>query len=57
MQKSDVDKIVARLLEEGWQGKSHKDFADKLGEEYSYGQIERIRARYKYVAGRHDKEE
>ncbi len=57
MQKSDVDKIVARLLEEGWQGKSHKDFADKLGEEYSYGQIERIRARYKYVAGRRSEEE
>ncbi|MCI9079977.1 MAG: hypothetical protein HFH68_13845 [Lachnospiraceae bacterium] len=54
MQKGDVDKIVALLLEEGWQGKSHKDFAEKLGDVYSYGQIERIRARYKYISGKHN---
>ncbi len=52
MQKSDVDKLVAMLLEEGWQGKSHKDFAERLGNGYSYGQIERIRARYRYIAGK-----
>ena len=49
MQKSDVDKLVAMLLEEGWKGKTHKDFAEKLGDGYSHGQIERIRARYKYI--------
>ncbi|MDE6615598.1 MAG: hypothetical protein K2K35_03455 [Lachnospiraceae bacterium] len=57
MQKSDVDKLVAMLLEEGWQGKSHKDFAEKLGDRYSYGQIERIRTRYKYIAGKFNEEE
>lgn len=55
MQKSDVDKIVAMLFEEGWQGESHKDFAEKLGEGYSYSQVERIRIRYRYMAGRRNK--
>ena len=56
MQKSDIDKIVARLFEEGWQGKSHKDFAVKLGEEFSYGQVERIRVRYRYLAEKRNDE-
>lgn len=55
MYKSDVDKIVAGLLEEGWKGNTHKDFAEKLGYAYSYDQIERIRVRYLYISGKINK--
>ncbi|MCX4326138.1 MAG: hypothetical protein OSJ45_02450 [Lachnospiraceae bacterium] len=55
MYKKDVDKIVAALVAEGWKGKTHKDFAEKLGYKYSYGQIERIRVRYLYITGKLDK--
>ena len=51
MQKKDVDSIVEGLLKEGFTGETYKDFEEKLGEEYKYGQIERIRARYKYITG------
>ena len=55
MYKSDVDKIVNELLAEGWNGKTHKDFAEKLGYAYSYGQIERVRVRYLYISGKINK--
>lgn len=49
MHKKDIDSIVKILLEEGWRGETYKDFEEKFGGKYSHGQIERIRARYKYV--------
>ncbi len=49
MRKYDVDKLVTSLIQSGWQGKTHKDFKEKLGGEYSYDQIERLRLRYKYI--------
>lgn len=61
MHKNDVDRIVSVLIKEGWNGKTHKDFEIKLGEmklgeKYSYDQIERIRIRYLYI-NRKDSEE
>ncbi|MCI8753231.1 MAG: hypothetical protein K1W39_15880 [Lachnospiraceae bacterium] len=57
MQKKDVDNIVEALLKEEWRGETYKDFKEKLGEKYSKGQIERIRARYKYVNGNHGRKD
>lgn len=49
MRKDDIDNIIKNLIQSEWKGSTHKDFKEKLGEEYSYDQIERIRARYKYI--------
>jgi len=49
MRKEDVDKIVKDLIEEGWTGKSNKDFKEKLIGGYSHDQVERVRARYNYI--------
>lgn len=49
MRKDNVDKIVKDLMQSGWKGNTHKDFKEKLGNGYSYDQIERIRVRYKYI--------
>lgn len=49
MRKHNVDKIVKDLIQSGWKGKTHRDFKEKLGDEYSYDQIERIKARYNYI--------
>lgn len=49
MRKDNIDKIVNDLIKSGWRGKTHSDFKEKLGEEYSYDQIERIRVRYNYI--------
>lgn len=49
MRKNEVDRTVKTLLDEGWVGKSYKDFENRLGGLYSHDQIERIRARYRYI--------
>lgn len=49
MRKYDIDKVVKDLIQSGWVGNTHKDFKERLGDEYSYDQIERVRARYKYI--------
>ncbi len=49
MSKDNIDKIVKDLIQNGWKGTTHNDFKEKLGDEYSYDQIERIRVRYNYI--------